>query len=276
MTWTEHPMLPIPSDDEMMVMEPEELIRIHSLREEAIKNSKENKYQYGWIFESWKKIEKSLEELKEVLVSGGNRASKTEVGAYLVVKAAVSNPYSVIFCFCQTSEVSVRQQQASVYDWLPPEFKTRQTSDTTYISYKVKTGFTDGSLILPNGSKIVFLTYSQYAARPTVLEGAETGSWKPTCANIGVWLDEYLGGPEILETMRYRNATRSAKMLITFTPIYGMTDVIRQFVDKASIVETREAELLGGPRSSRNLKRHVAALSHEEATASSTPAVPAI
>jgi len=248
MIWTPHPMLPVPSDEEMALMQPEELVRLYSAREEAIRNSINDKFRYGWIFENWKKVEHYLKDRNEALISGGNRASKTQVGAYFVVKAAVENPNSEIFCFSQTAEVSIRQQQSAVYDWLPAEMKTKQTSGSVYVSYKRKTGFTDNSFILANGSRVSFKTYAAYANNPTILEGAELGSLQNEWLNIGVWLDEYLGGPEIIDTLRFRLATRNAKMMLTFTPIFGMTDVVKQYVDNAKVLESREAELLGGER----------------------------
>lgn len=130
MTWTPHPMLPIPSDEELAVMQPEEVAELYSAREEAIRNSINDKYQYGWIFENWRKVEHYLKDRNEALISGGNRASKTQIGAYFIVKAAVENPNSEIFCFCQTAEVSIRQQQSAVYDWLPAEFKSSRRVPT--------------------------------------------------------------------------------------------------------------------------------------------------
>ena len=111
-------------------------------------------------------------------------SGKTQWGAFSVVRAAIENPKSEIFCFAQTSEVSIRQQQSAVWDWLPENLKTKQTSANTYISYKKKTGFTDSSLILPNGSQIIFKTYSQYQNNPTILEGAELGSKNHVWHNI--------------------------------------------------------------------------------------------
>lgn len=248
MIWTPHPMLQVPSDEETALMQPEELVRLYTAREEAIRNSINDKFRYGWIFENWKKVEHYLKDRNEVLISGGNRASKTQVGAYFVVKAAVENPNSEIFCFSQTSEVSIRQQQSAVYDWLPAEMKTKQTSGSTYISYKRKTGFTDNSFILANGSRVSFKTYAAYSNNPTILEGAELGSLEEKWLNLGVWLDEYLGGPEIIDTLRFRLATRNAKMMLTFTPIFGMTDVVKQYVDGAKVLESREAELLNGEK----------------------------
>ncbi len=175
-----------------------------------------------------------------------HNSGKTQWGAFSVVRAAIENPKSEIFCFAQTSEVSIRQQQSAVWDWLPENLKTKQTSANTYISYKKKTGFTDSSLILPNGSQIIFKTYSQYQNNPTILEGAELGSKNPVWHNIGVWADEYLLGPELINTLRFRLATRNAKMLVTFTPIDGWTEVIKEYLDGATTIESRPAELLNG------------------------------
>ena len=248
MNWTPHPILEVPSDEEISLMTPDELMRIHALREEAIQNSINDPFNYGFVFDHWKKVEEKFKDSNEALLSGGNRAAKTQCGAYFVVRSAVENPGSLIFCFAQTAENSIREQQAAVYNWLPLEFKAKQTSETAYISYKRKTGFTDSSLILPNGSQIVFKTYSQYQNNSTILEGVELGSFSPAWLNIGVWLDEYLGGPEMLDTLRYRVATRNAKILLTFTPIFGMTETVRQFVDGATVLESREAPLLNNEK----------------------------
>jgi len=173
-------------------------------------------------------------------------SGKTSWGSYCVVKAAVENPKSEIFCFAQTSEVSIRQQQSAVWGWLPAELRSKQTSENAYISYTKKNGFTDNSLILPNGSQIIFKTYSQYQNNPTILEGAELGSRNPHWHNIGVWADEFLGGPELINTLRFRLATRDSKMLVTFTPIDGWTEVIKEYLDGARTIESRNAELLKG------------------------------
>jgi hypothetical protein len=175
-----------------------------------------------------------------------HNSGKTQWGAFSVVRAAVENPNSEIFCFAQTSEVSIRQQQSAVWSWLPEYLKTKFTSSNAYISYKKKTGFTDSSLILPNGSQIIFKTYSQYQNNPTILEGAELGSRNPVWHNVGVWLDEYLLGVELINTLRFRLATRNSKMLVTFTPIDGWTDVIKEYLDGATTIESRPAELLNG------------------------------
>jgi hypothetical protein len=186
-------------------------------------------------------------------------SGKTAWGSYCVVKAAIENPKSEIFCFSQTSEVSIRQQQSAVWNWIPSELRTKQTSANAYISYTKKNGFTDNSLIFPNGSQIIFKTYSQYQNNPTILEGAELGSKDPKWHNIGVWLDEYLLGNELIDTLRFRLATRNSKLLLTFTPIDGWTEVIKEYLDNATTIETVEAELLNNeivPYVQRSKKRN--------------------
>jgi hypothetical protein len=228
-------------------MTPEELLQVHASREQAIFNSIDDPFRYGHKLEQWGKCEEQmLAGRDECLCLGGNRASKTNLGAYFVVKAAVENPNATIMCFAQTAEVSVRQQQSEVWKWLPKEYRKKHTSTNTYISYTLKNGFTDNSLILPNKSQIIFKTYSQYQNNPTIIEGAELGSKEPTWHNIGVWLDEYLLGDDLIGTLRFRLATRNAKMLVTFTPIDGWTEVIKDYLERAKTIETRQAELLNG------------------------------
>ena len=244
--WRPHEVLSPPTDEEMAVMEPDELIGLHRMYHEAIDKSVADPYRFGFQLENWKRTDIEFAQTTEALCLGGNRSAKTRYGARTVVRAAVENPHSEIFCFAQTSEVSIRQQQAAVWEWLPVEYRTKQVSERAYISYTKKNGFTDGSLILPNGSQIIFKTYSQWQNNPTILEGAELGSKHAKWLNIGVWLDEYLLGPELIDTLRFRLATRNSKMLLTFTPIDGWTEVIKQYLEDARTVESKSAELLGG------------------------------
>ncbi len=246
MKWRPHPILTTPSDEEIAVMELDEIVEYHRLHHEAIENAENDPYRYGFRLPHWELAEHHLSGVDEVLALGGNRSGKTRFGAYAVVKAATENPDSEIFCFAQNDKVSVRQQQRAVWEALPAEMRTKQMTAGTYISYSRKNGFTDSSLILPNGSQIVFMTYSQYQNNASVIEGAELGSMDPKWHNIGCWLDEYLLGPELIGTLRFRMATREAKMLVTFTPIDGYTEVIKEYLDGATTLESRPAELLNG------------------------------
>lgn len=244
MNWRAHPILTPPTDEEIAVMEPEEIVEYHRVYHEAIENAENDPFRYGFRLPHWNLADEQLSEVDEILALGGNRSGKTRYGAYAVVRAATENPNSEIFCFAQTSEVSIRQQQCAVWEALPAEMRTKHMTAGAYINYSKKNGFTDSSLILPNGSQIIFKTYSQYQNNPTILEGAELGSKSPQWHNVGVWLDEYLLGPELIGTLRFRLATRGAKMLVTFTPIDGYTEVIKEYLENAKTIETRKAELL--------------------------------
>lgn len=246
MKWIAHPLLPIPSDEELAVMEPEEIVEYHRNHHDAIAKASADPYRYGFRLPHWTRVEESLSIDDEALILGGNRSGKTEFSAWAVVKAAVENPDSEIFCFAQNAKVSIRQQQRAVWKYLPTEFKRKINGQVANVSYTRKNGFTDSSFILPNGSQVIFMTYSQFQQDDTILEGAELGSPNPRWINIGVWLDEYLGAAALIETMRNRLATRDAKMLVTFTPLKGWTEVVRSYLENAKTIEQAPAELLGG------------------------------
>lgn len=245
--WERHEVLTPPSDGEMALMSPEDLIRLHTLYHEAIANSRRDPYRYGFKLPHWRDAEELLGHHSELLVSGGNRSGKTTWAAHAVVKAAVENPQSVIMCFAQNADVSIRQQQSAVYDALPEEYRVKVLGTEENVSYTRKNGFSKSSLILPNSkSSIIFKTYAQFLNNDTILEGAELGCRDPNWINIGAWCDEYLIGPELLATLRFRLATRNSKLVVTFTPIDGYTEVVRDYVQGAETIRAKEAELLGG------------------------------
>ncbi len=180
-------------------------------------------------------------------IAGGvvnHNSGKTTGGAWLVVNCAMSNPKSLIICFSQNAELSVLVQQAAVYKALPQELKTKTLGQNEYISFTSQNGFAGSGFILPNGSRVLFKTYSQFSQNNTVLEGMELGSYEPTSVNLGAWCDEYLGGPELINTLVFRLATRNAKMLLTFTPIDGYTQTVREYLDGATTLEWKKAEAL--------------------------------
>ena len=247
LVWEKHEIVSPPTDEEVARMEPEEVLKLHELYHSAIANSRRDPYRYGWKLPHWKDAEELLEHSSEILVSGGNRSGKTTWAAHAVVKAAVENPQSVIMCFAQNADVSIRQQQSAVYDALPEEFRVKVLGTEENVSYTRKNGFSKSSLILPGSkSSIIFKTYAQFLNNDTILEGAELGCRNPNWLNIGAWCDEYLIGPELLSTLRFRLATRNAKLLVTFTPIDGYTEVVRDYLQGASNLRTKPAELLNG------------------------------
>jgi len=244
MEWRKHPVLSSPTAEEMARMEPAQLVQLHTMFHTAIANSERDPYRYGFILDNWRKTEALLDKHDSVVALGGNRASKTQLGAWLTVKCAMENPDGLIICFAQNAELSVLVQQSAIFHQLPLEFKQKTLGQREYISYTKQNGFAGNSVILSNGSRILFKTYSQYQQNQTILEGLELGSFSPKLVNLGAWCDEYLGGPELIDTLAFRLATRNAKMLLTFTPIDGYSETIRAFLDGAKTIETKNAELL--------------------------------
>lgn len=242
--WAKHPVLKPPSNEEIAKMSPEDLGNLYVAYHEAIKNATDDPLRYGFKLEPWDDADKLLGQYDEVLILGGNRSSKTFFGARSVVNAAVNNPGSLILCFAQDATASVRVQQKAIFDCLPKEFKVNMRSEAGYIKYSLKNGFTGDSLILPNvRSTISFHTYSQFMNNPGKFEGLEVGSNEPEWYNLGIWLDEYLMGSDLVNTLRFRLATRDAKMLLTFTPINGITEFVSSYFKNAEVLETRQAEL---------------------------------
>jgi hypothetical protein len=246
MVWRDHPILKPPTAEEMAVMEPEDLQRLHKLYHEAIGNSERDPYRYGFVLPNWLVAEELLSQVDAVLALGGNRGAKTQLGAWMTVKCAMANEGSLIVCFAQNAELSVLVQQAAIFHHLPVEYKQKTLGQEEYISYTKQNGFAGNSIIFPNGSRILFKTYSQFQQNQTVLEGLELGAFSPKAVNLGAWCDEYLGGPELINTLSFRLATRNAKMLLTFTPIEGYSETVRIYLDGAKTERTKTAELLGG------------------------------
>jgi hypothetical protein len=248
--WSKHPLVERPTDEEILLLangsqEDKELLKQwHQQYHNRIKASEEDPLNHGFELEGWKHVDEFFATVNTVFVSGGNRSSKTEMGARSVVRAALENPHAEIVCFAQDKDASVRVQQRAVYRYLPPELKKKTKSAVEYLNYTFKNGFTDASFILPNGSTVYFHTYSQFIANRSKFEGLEIGSKTPKWHNIGMWLDEYLEEGDLVKTMRFRLVTRNSKMLMTFTPINGYTPFVASFLKDAETLKTRNAELI--------------------------------
>jgi hypothetical protein len=249
--WQKHPVLTPPTARQLARMDPEKVLDLHRQYHAALRNAAHDPLNCGFQMPHWDSADAMMtgkDATNELIVLGGNRSGKTVYGARSIIRAALENAGSLIFAFAQNAEVSIRQVQKTVYEWLPPELRKTSRSKNHYISYKRQTGFSGASLIFPNDSQIVFKHYTQFQQDQSILEGAELGSFEDNFVPWGVWLDEYLLGPELLNTLRFRLATRNAKMLLTFTPIYGYTETVRSFLHQADTLEQVSAELLDGER----------------------------
>ena len=81
MKWRTHQILSPPTDDEIALMEPEELVELHRVYHEAVDNAERDPYRYGFRLPHWAKAEEQLSEVNEIVaLGGGNRSGKTQWG----------------------------------------------------------------------------------------------------------------------------------------------------------------------------------------------------
>lgn len=194
---------------------------------------KADPYSFGFIPDHWEVANREWAECSEMLISGGNRAGKTLWAARRVVDVLLSKENINVLCCHTSSATSVTVQQPAIYQYLPPALKATKKGRVHYLNYSRKNGFTDGSFILPNGSRCDFLNYTQ---SENTIEGRE--------ADL-VWCDE-LVPQSWIDTLRYRLVTRRGKLLVTQTPLEGVASVYKEFVAGASVKDWGEGGLLSG------------------------------
>lgn len=248
--FTDHPILPSPSDEEIVLLgesDPQLLEKLHQAHEGRIRASNEDPLRYGFDLEGWVRMQEGLNEFNEVLALGGNRSGKTTGCAKMVMDAVSKNEGGHIVCFSQNADTSIKVQQPAIWEMMPKEFRKKTKSIDGYINYSMQNGFTGSSFVFPDTkTRVDFKTYTQFSNNQTILEGFEFGFKNPEGNNIGAWLDEYLGDAALVNTLRFRLATRDSKMLIGFTPIDGYTPFIADYLKNAETLQTKPAELLRG------------------------------
>lgn len=248
--FTHHPLLQPPTDEEIIRLTEtkegsQELLRWHKSHEEAIVSAANEPLKHGFDLDGWNRIKWGMSNYNEVLALGGNRSGKTTGCAKIVMQAVTESTDGHIVCFSQNEDTSIKVQQAAIWEMMPREFKKKTKGIEGYINFSMQNGFTAKSFIFPDTrTRVDFKTYTQFSNNQSILEGFEFGFSKPTGFNVGAWLDEYLGDATLVDTLRFRLATRDSSMLIGFTPIDGYTPFIGDYAKGAETLETREAELL--------------------------------
>ena len=252
--FTKHPILKCPTDKEIVELTEtdegiKELLKWHKTHEEAILASNNDPLRHGFDLEGWNRIKWGLSNYNEVLSLGGNRSGKTTGCAKIVMQAVTESNNGHIVCFSQNEDTSIKVQQAAVWEMMPKEFKKKTKGIEGYINFSMQNGFTAKSFIFPDTkTRVDFKTYTQFSNNQSILEGFEFGFQDASGFNIGAWLDEYLGDASLVDTLRFRLATRNSSMLIGFTPIDGYTPFIGDYAKGAETLETREAKLLNNRR----------------------------
>ncbi len=249
-TLTEHPLLPLPDKQQRRQMienvGPEEVLRLFEMREQRVRAEQADPHRYGTELECWKDADDILNNRAELLVLGGNRAGKTEYAAKRMAQAFIGTDLNGhcpewvnekfkkrginIWCLHQSNATSVAMQQNVFHKYLPKELKEAKRTKTTHVSWTQKNGFSDNTAVY-NGNQIWFMNYMQDIK---VVEGGEVDY---------VWCDELVPA-DWLETLRYRLVTRNGKLLVTFTPIQGYTQVVKEFISTSRIKEWKVSELL--------------------------------
>jgi phage terminase large subunit-like protein len=232
-----HPVIPSPSLEDIDALVKmhglEETARRLQLREDKIAAEKHDPYRHGYEPKHWKYADELLVKDRDLLILGGNRASKTEYAAKRAVNTLVAKPNARVWCLHTTDKSSIQMQQPVIFKYLPYELKGARKTKITNIAYTQKNGFSDGSFVLPNGSQCFFMNYAQ---KREVIEGGECDL---------IWCDE-LVPLDWLETLRYRLVTRNGILLITFTPVTGYSPVVKDYVSGCKFKQALKAELLPG------------------------------
>ena len=225
----------------------DQLVEYVQIREKQIQREKTDPLRYGFEPNIWGVADRERAKLRskfpvgviEELNLGGNRASKSERAAKRIMELLVNTAGAMVWCL-QSNETSSRQnQQSLLWKFLPPEWKPTESGKlrqgaTTKIVYNQAGGFSENTLVLPNGSQCWFKFYSMDVGG---IEGAELD---------GAWADELITPPWI-EALRYRLLTRNGVLHMTFTPIKGYTPAVREYLSNAETLEAAPAELLLGP-----------------------------
>lgn len=244
---TPHPLLPVPTIEEMEPLMRDEASmaalfkRLTEEREKLIKLSEENPYRWGFELPHWKDADELLKNVLLLIVFGGNRAGKSEYAAKRFVHNLMKYEDAVLMCLHESEETSIATQQKLIWKFLPPEIKALngRSNPVFKVKYSQAGGFTEGKLVLPNRSELYFVSYKQ---DPGSFEGWELGARQESI--VGAWADENMPLPW-LKMLFFRLASRAGKVMWTYAPVHGLTTTIKEIVGNAArTLKSRPAELL--------------------------------
>lgn len=228
----ESPVDPLPSAADLWAWGEQASRMILWERHWAMRRADADPLRYGYVPAAWRRAEAQWADgAKCVLILGGNRSGKSRYAARKFVEVLCGGADRKGWAFQTTGPNSVELQQPYVYNHIPPEWRSSKRGKVVDVTYRRKTGFSESSFILPNGSQGIFRNYAQ---DPETLEGGELDI---------AWCDE-LVPLRWLEAIRYRLVTRNGLLLCTFTPIDGYSATVQDFLQGAETVEWADAELL--------------------------------
>lgn len=246
---TPHPLLPWFTPQEMRSVLLEEggeemIVRLFQEREEKIRMALADPLTHGFELDHWKDADALLFlQTLFLIILGGNRSGKSEYAAKRMVQACVNHSRCRMICLSEDMEASKVNQQSVIWKYLPNQWKAlknrRDPSAVFKINYSEANGFTEGLVVFPNFSRIHFKSYNE---DPGEVEGWMFGH--PDVLTVGAWADERLR-LNWFRMFERRLRFQPAHLLWAYTPILGMTPVIKAAVGKsAKTIESRFAELL--------------------------------
>lgn len=238
-----HPVVPMVDEALLASMlaagEEKEAAELLAQRERVIMQMEHDPLNHGYEPEIWGIIRWALDNYGEVLVLGGNRGGKSEIGGKLTNEFLRDRDAANVAALHNSAASSIAQQQDRVFRYLPPELRSVGKGDkhdkVTNIQYTKANGFTHGKFITPDSDTCMFFNYMQEAR---ILEGYELDF---------AWCDE-LVTKNFIEALRFRLLDRHGKLFITFTPVDGYTQVVASFVAGAQVVKSQRAPLLDPDR----------------------------
>ena len=230
---TPHPVLRLPTREQLLAMDPAERVELFRKREDLIRLEREDPLRHGFEPPTWREARALLVDNDTLGLFGGNREGKSRFAAKYSVQQLVERPGTQWGFFHSSEQSSINQQQPLVHLHLPPEWRNVGRVGTgVYVKWTKATGFSQQKFILPNGSGGYFWNYKQDVG---VFEGYELD---------GVWFDE-LVPLQFIEAMAFRlGQGRRLVQLITFTPVRGYTATVGKLVVGARVVKSLPAMLL--------------------------------
>jgi hypothetical protein len=244
-----HPVLTLPTPDEALAMGAERWQAAMAKREQLIRDERANPLWKSWEPPIWRvvdalwgapwlegelaaRIRANLgfaHKVNTVMLLGGWASSKTEYAANRMsrlMQRRTKEQGGIFWFLHETRPSQIDQQDPIMYKYLPANLKTEKAimEKTTYIAYKEKTGFSEGSFVLPNHVRGRYWTY----------EGGVDKLQGPTVQ--GAWGDELMP-IEFLPAVGSRVARGGADAVffITFAPIHGHTEMVQELCDGATV-----------------------------------------
>lgn len=172
------------------------------------------------------------EPVRDVLIMGANRSSKTNFAACTMQRWAMHAKDEMGLFLAQQFAVSTQTVQPRLWEYMPKEWRAKHMGEDWYVNYKELKGFSEAQYQVPSGCKMIGKFYSQDPKDALV-----------GCEARMAWADEEIP-LHWMEELGRRLASRRGQMIATFTPVSGYTPPVKMFQDGARIVRSCKGYML--------------------------------